>query len=309
MHETISLLGMDAVFASRSMLAFLDTLKRAARVNAAVLITGESGSGKELAARALHVFSPRARQPWVDVNCGALPDHLVESELFGFEKGAFSGADQPKQGLFELAHTGTLFLDEIGELDPRVQVKLLRVLDSTPYYRLGGTRKIMVDTRVIAATNNDLEAAAADGRFRRDLLYRISQIRVRVPPLRERPEDIPVLARFFLAQCVPGMEIAPDALAALGKYEWPGNVRELRNVMTQAAALSRGERIEAEDLVLGESAADSRPAGRLDDAERQLIRAVLLETGGHRERAARLLGISKRTLQRKLRLYEQKYAV
>src|SRR5262249_13725876 len=162
------------------------TLERVARSSVTVLITGESGSGKELAARAIHHYSPRAHKPWVDVSCAALPEHLLESELFGYERGAFSGADSAKPGLFELAHQGTIFLDEIGELDPKMQVKLLRVLDGVSYYRLGGVRKVSTDVRVVAATNQDLEASVSEGRFRSDLYHRLSQITLRIPPLRDR---------------------------------------------------------------------------------------------------------------------------
>src|SRR5579862_620849 len=187
-------LGMTAVIASQPMLRLMDRVERAARSSASVLITGESGSGKELVARAIHQLSPRSHRPWVDLSCAALPEHLLESELFGYDKGAFSGADSTKPGLFEMAHQGTIFLDEIGELDPKMQVKLLRVLDGVPYYRLGGVKKISVDVRVVAATNQELEEAVAQGRFRSDLYHRISQITLRVPPLRKRIDDIAPLA-------------------------------------------------------------------------------------------------------------------
>src|SRR3984893_16384873 len=197
---THAFLGMKAVVHSDAMCSLLTQAERVARSTATVLILGESGSGKEVLARAIHHYSNRSQKPWVDLNCGALPEHLIESELFGYERGAFSGADSTKQGLFELAHQGTIFLDEIGELDPRMQVKLLLVLDGTPYYRLGGVRKVTADVRVVVATNQNLEKAAAEGRFRRDLYHRLSQFTLRVPPLRERPEDIVPLAQYFLAQ-------------------------------------------------------------------------------------------------------------
>src|SRR5579884_1603140 len=203
--QTENFLGMAVVVASQAMHEILDLVRRVAQTNVTVLIGGESGSGKELVARALHHYSLRATRPWVDVSCAALPDNLIESELFGYEKGAFSGADSPKPGLFELAHQGTLFLDEIGELEPRMQVKLLRVLDGVPYYRLGGTRKVTVDVRLIAATNQDLEAMVESGRFRNDLFHRISQITITVPPLRERREDIVPLAEYFLHQQNPNL--------------------------------------------------------------------------------------------------------
>src|SRR3984893_2801248 len=194
----LEFLGMPAVVASPAMQELLAMVQRVAQTQASVLIQGESGSGKELIARALHHYSLRCSKPWVDVSCAALPEHLVESELFGYEKGAFSGANSPKPGLFELAHNGTLFLDEVGEIEPRMQVKLLRVLEGAPYYRLGGVRKVSVDVRVIAATNQDLDQMIGTGRFRADLYHRLGQINLRVPPLRERTEDILPLAEHFL---------------------------------------------------------------------------------------------------------------
>src|SRR5580704_17392306 len=194
---THTFLGMPAVVKSKPMLDLLAIVERVARKTATVLITGETESGKEVIARALHHYSLRHSKPWVDVNCSALPEHLMESELFGYEKGAFSGADSTKQGLFELANTGTLFLDEIGELGHKMQVKLLRVLDGTPYYRLGGVRKISVDVRVVSATNLNLEEAVREGKFRSDLYHRLTQIHLQLPPLRERPEDVAALAQLF----------------------------------------------------------------------------------------------------------------
>src|SRR5215470_14546676 len=214
---------MPAVVASPAMTQLLQMVERVGQTNAAVLIHGESGSGKELVARAVHHHSLRCSKPWVDVSCAALPEHLVESELFGYEKGAFSGADSPKPGLFELANHGTLFLDEIGELEPRMQVKLLRVLDGVPYYRLGGVRKVSVDVRVVAATNQDLEQMVETGQFRGDLYHRIGQICLRVPPLRERREDIVPLAEHFLRQTNPRMSFSDDALRTLEQHSWPGN--------------------------------------------------------------------------------------
>ena len=196
-------LGMPAVLASEPMRRLMSMVERVARSNATVLIVGESGAGKELVARAVHHFSMRSQKPWVDLSCAALPEHLLESELFGYDKGAFSGADSPKPGLFELAHQGTIFLDEIGELDPKMQVKLLRVLDGVPYYRLGGVKKVSADVRVVAATNQELEVLVSEGRFRGDLYHRLSQIMLRVPPLRQRIDDIAPLARYFLAQQDP----------------------------------------------------------------------------------------------------------
>ncbi|HUJ50918.1 MAG TPA: sigma-54 dependent transcriptional regulator [Bryobacteraceae bacterium] len=304
-------LGMQAIVSSRAMQQVFDLVQRIAQTNAAVLITGESGSGKELIARAVHHFSLRCTKPWVDVSCAALPEHLVESELFGYEKGAFSGADSPKPGLFELANHGTLFLDEVGELEPRMQVKLLRVLDGVAYYRLGGVRKVSVDVRVVAATNQDLEKMVETGQFRGDLYHRLGQICLRVPPLRERPEDIVPLAEHFLQQSNPRLSFSTDALKALESHTWPGNVRELRNVVTKAAVLALDQEIEADDLLLAQPRPASDAVGRatvstasdLDGMEKTMILRVLAQTHGHQQRAADLLGISRRTLSRKLKLY------
>lgn len=303
----LDLLGLPAVFASPAMRALFQLIERVARSQAAVLVLGESGSGKELVARAIHHFSIRCARPWVDISCGALPEHLLESELFGYERGAFSGAVAPKPGLFELAHTGTLFLDEVGELDPRMQVKLLRILDGVPYYRLGGTRKVQVDVRVVAATNADLERAVSEGRFRSDLYHRLSQVVLRVPPLRERPEDLAPLAEHFLASYEAQPKITRPALAVLENYSWPGNVRELRNVLTRAALAAAGAPIEPCHLGLPAAPRGCRQPivlQGLETLEREAILQALEETGGHRQKAAALLGISRRTLSRKLRQYE-----
>ncbi len=298
-------LGMPAVIQSAPMRRLVGLVERVGRSGAAVLITGETGAGKELIARALHEYSARSARPWIDLNCAALPELLIESELFGYERGAFSGAMASKPGMFELAHTGSLFLDEVGELPPRVQVKLLRVLDGAPYYRLGGTRKISADARVIAASNQDLGAAMAAGSFRRDLYYRLAQVRIHVPPLRERVEDIAPLARFFLEQQEPpALRFSEEALGALERYEWPGNVRELRNVVVEAAVMTDGERIELHDLPLAVQAAPPK-AVTLEDVERETILRVLEENGGRQQRTADILGISLRTLGRKLKSYEQ----
>src|SRR5919198_4018908 len=210
-----SYLGMTAIICSDAMRQVMQTTEKVAKSNAAVLITGETGSGKELLARAIHHHSLRCAKPWIDVNCAAFPDHLLESELFGHEKGAFSGADAAKQGLFELASGGTLFLDEIGELDLRMQVKLLRVLDGVPYYRLGGTRKIAVDARIVAATNQDLQDAVDRGTFRKDLYHRLDQFRLEAPALRSRPADVEPLARHFLGREKVSSRFSEGALAAL----------------------------------------------------------------------------------------------
>lgn len=301
-----SFLGMTAVVESAPMRQLLGKIEKIAKSNAAVLIIGETGSGKEVAARALHHHSLRCGKPWIDVNCAALPDHLLESELFGHEKGAFSGAEAMKPGFFELANGGTLFLDEIGELDLKMQVKLLRVLDGAPYYRLGGTRKVTSDVRIIAATNVDLRAAVEKGTFRRDLYHRLDQARLDIPALRNRHEDIEPLAEFFLSQEAPGLRFTSAAMDVLRAYSWPGNVRELRNVVVKAALLVEGEEIDLCDLPEGlcDLELSNNLGGRtLDQLEQRAILEALSETGGRQDRAARMLGISQRTLIRKLKVY------
>jgi transcriptional regulator with PAS, ATPase and Fis domain len=307
-----SFLGMAVVVSSAAMRDLLRRVQRVAQTNAAVIILGESGAGKEVVARGLHHYSLRSAKPWVDVNCAALPDHLVESELFGYEKGAFSGAESNKQGLFELAHTGTIYLDEVGELDAKAQAKLLRVLDGVPYYRIGGTKKVSVDVRVLAATNQNIEAMIREGKFRGDLYHRLSQVCLRVPPLRERRDDVAPLAEFFLERQHPGTRLTAAARRALEAYSWPGNVRELRNLVTRAAVFADGHTIDASDLGLNGNGHHHGPAEdrdishifNLEELERRTILRVLRETSGHQQRAADILGISVRTLSRKLATYE-----
>jgi transcriptional regulator with PAS, ATPase and Fis domain len=290
------------------MQAVFRMVEKIARTNATVLIGGESGSGKEVVARAVHNLSLRCERPWVDINCGALPDHLVESELFGYEKGAFSGAEGQKAGMFELASGGTLFLDEIGDLDAKMQVKLLRVLDGVPYYRLGGTRKVAVDVRIVAATNKSLEQAVEAGTFRGDLFHRLNQVSIQVPPLRERVEDVAPLAYRFLHEVDPRLELGEDALDALEDYGWPGNVRELRNAITRAAVLTESWEICAADLNLKPCAlapaAKPELKRQLGGLEEQVIREALEKSGGRQDVAADLLGISRRTLLRRLKEYK-----
>jgi transcriptional regulator with PAS, ATPase and Fis domain len=319
LDTTYELLGIRGIFASPTMLRLMEQVRRYANADSAVLIEGESGSGKELVARALHVFSRRCAKPWVDINCAALPEHLVESEMFGYEKGAFSGADVRKPGLFELADTGTLFLDEVVEFDGKLQAKLLRVLDCGSFYRLGGTKKVQVDVRIVAATNQDLTTAMNEGRFRKDLYHRLGQLRISVPPLRDRKEDVLPLAKHFLEQCRPEATLSPDAVAALQLHRWPGNVRELRNVIVASALVCESSEIIVEDLPfpiqdgwkrstssggdlwrLSESVFNG---GALDQIERGTILKVLVDSDGYQERAAKVLGISTRTLSRKLKSY------
>jgi transcriptional regulator with GAF, ATPase, and Fis domain/Tfp pilus assembly protein PilZ len=300
----------EMVVADPRMLELIEAARSMARHTAAVLITGETGVGKELVARIIHEDSPRNARPWVDLNCAALPEHLVESELFGYERGAFSGADSTKPGLFEIANGGTLFLDEIGDLDPKVQVKLLRVLDGIPYYRLGGSRKISVDVRVLAATNRDLKRAVHEGGFRGDLYHRISELQVEVPPLRERPEDIIALAQHFLERCRPEARFTPEALQTLLQFEWQGNVRELRNLVLKLAIVSSQAEIAAQDVArhLGDSGkAAPQPAAAMPseitsmaEMERHMIARALEMTGGNQRLAARQLGMPRRTFCRKL---------
>jgi PAS domain S-box-containing protein len=303
------------ILASPVMHKFMSLVDRVAGHTETVLVTGETGTGKELIARTIHESSNRRRRPWVDINCAALPENLVESELFGYEKGAFSGADGSKPGLFELADKGTLFLDEIGELQLQTQVKLLRVLDGQPFYRLGGHRKIKVDVRIVAATNQDLEAAVKEGRFRQDLFHRLGQFQLRVPPLRERPEDIVALAEHFLRLKSPNKSFSTQAISALLSHSWPGNIRELRNLVARMAMESSETEIDFSKLsaaLTGEPAGmrqtASMPVANLDVMEEQMIIKALERTGGHRTMAAQELGISRRTLSRKLKEYNINFA-
>jgi len=305
----------EFILASPAMHKFMGLVDRVASHTETVLITGETGTGKELIARTIHESSSRRNRPWVDINCAALPENLVESELFGYEKGAFSGADSSKPGLFELADKGTLFLDEIGELQLQTQVKLLRVLDGQPFYRLGGHRKIRVDVRIVAATNQDLEAAVKEARFRQDLFHRLGQFQLRVPPLRERPEDIVALAEHFLCFKAPGKNFSEPAISALLSHPWPGNIRELRNLVARVAMDSSGSEIDFTRLTLaltGEPSSlrqtASLPVSNLDSMEEQMIIKALERTGGQRTLAAEQLGISRRTLSRKLKEYNISFA-
>ena len=294
------------------MQAVLALVERVARSDSTVLVSGESGTGKELVARAIHRLSPRAKHALVDINCAAIADQLLESELFGHERGAFTGALSRKQGLFELAAGGSLFMDEIGELEPRLQGTLLRALETGSFFRVGGTQKVEVDVRIIAATNRDLDRAVAENQFRSDLYYRINTIGITLPPLRERTVDIPLLTEHFLRRFggAHPPRITDEALEALQGYRWPGNVRELRNVIERAVLLSTGGVIRPHDLPLtaGGPVAAGAPiapgqAASLADLERRHIESVLAQTSWHQGRAAQLLGISSKTLYRKIREY------
>ena len=300
------------------MRRFMGMVERVARHSGAVLILGETGTGKERISQTIHERSVRCSKPFVEINCAALPENLVESELFGYEKGAFSGADTAKAGLFEIAHQGTIFLDEIGELDLRIQVKLLRILDRAPYYRLGGNRKITSDVRVVAATNRDLAEEVRGGRFRKDLYHRLSQFVLCVPPLRERSEDIVAIAGHFLSCENQELRFSPEALRELQSYSWPGNVRELKNLVARLSVSDPGPVIEASAVraelrSVGLDDPDHKheheqttvidaPKG-LENLQAQAIERALEKTGGHRGLAAAELGISRRTLSRKLREY------
>lgn len=306
-----------------------------ARLNSTVLITGESGTGKDVLARYIHNHSARARAAMVSVNCGALPETLFESEVFGYEKGAFSGANQTKHGLIEVADGSTLFLDEIGEMPLNLQVKLLRFLENGEFRRVGATRDLFSDTRLIAATNQDLAAAMRENRFRSDLYYRLNVIHLHLPPLRERTADLPVLINEFLDLYrrqfhKPNLDLSAGARRKLESYEYPGNIRELKNIIERAAALALQDTIEEKQIFFpklnpavnnappnpsNNSFADleknlsapfssDREIVALDDLERRYILAVLNYTGGNRERASSLLGISERTLYRRLRDYQ-----
>jgi DNA-binding NtrC family response regulator len=282
----------------------LGVLLRAAGSELPILIQGESGTGKELIARAVHKSSPRAAFPFVAVNCAAVPENLVESELFGHEKGAFTGASDRKPGLFEVAGSGVVFLDEIGEIATSVQAKLLRALETREFFRVGGTRVIKSQARVVAASNRDLLSEAEAGRFRQDLYFRLAGVILTVPPLRERPKDVRLLAHHFLTSVGCKKAISPEALAALDAYSWPGNVRELRMVMERTAILAAGEAILPTDLRLGGPRPRTEGPWRIDmtlaEVEDAHIRAVLEHHKGRRAKAARALGIDPKTLYNKL---------
>jgi len=301
---------------SPQMRGVVDVARRAAPSAATILLLGESGTGKEVIARAVHRWSDRADQPFVVVNCVALSEELLESELFGHEKGAFTGAHQQKRGKLEVAHGGTVFLDEIGDIRPSLQAKLLRVLQDQTFERVGGTRPIRADVRFVAATNRDLRAAVRDGLFRLDLYYRLDVVSLTLPPLRERPGDVPALAQHFLERFRRELKrdlrgLTPEALACLRRYGWPGNVRELENVVERAAVLAEGPEIGPRDLpaeiretgladgMARESARSYHAA--VEEFKRGLIATTLRRTGGNRTRAARVLGLQRTYLARLIR--------
>ena len=298
---------------SAPMQEIFATIERVAPTRATVLLAGESGVGKDLIARAIHFKSPRRDRPLVKINCTALPENLMESELFGYEKGAFTGANTSKPGRFEQADTGTAFLDEIGDVPPAIQVKLLRVLQEREFERLGSNKTRHIDVRIIAATNQDLRAALEQGTFREDLYYRLNVVPLNIPPLRERPEDIPFLAEHFVkklaaANASPVESITENAIQRLLEYHWPGNVRELENVIERSLVLCSGRRLDAEDIRLDtaprsreRTATDFLPEGMtLDEYEQSIIREALRRAAGNKSQAARLLGLTRNALRYRL---------
>ncbi|MEI8072264.1 MAG: sigma-54 dependent transcriptional regulator, partial [Planctomycetota bacterium] len=310
--EESRMIGSSAV-----LQAILGQIGRVASTKATVLVRGESGAGKELVARAIHDASDRKSNSFVCLNCAALTETLLESELFGHEKGAFTGATERKTGKFEAAHKGTLMLDEIGEMSPAIQAKFLRVLEGHPFERVGGSVRVQVDVRVVAATNRNLEEAVSAGEFRRDLYFRLKVVEIFVPPLRKRPEDIESLARYFLKRFAgeTGRRISdftPQAIDAMRVYHWPGNIRELRNCIERAVVLSQDDRIDAHELAMsplsslgdtGKAKADrSGPfvPETLDEIERRHVMATIEAVGGNKTKAAAILGIERSTLDRRL---------
>src|SRR5579885_1603721 len=293
---------------SPAMQEIFATVERVAGTRATVLLCGESGVGKDMIARAIHQHSPRRDRPFVKINCTAIPENLMESELFGYEKGAFTGANTSKPGKFEQADTGTVFLDEIGDVPASIQVKLLRILQERQFERLGSNVTRNVDVRVIAATNVDLRAALEQGRFREDLYYRLNVVPINIPPLRERKEDIPFLADHFAKKF--GGELSESAIERLMSYHWPGNVRELENVVERSILLARAPRVEAADIRIDAAAARSRPAGAgdhflpegmtLDEYEQSIIREALKRANGNKGQAARLLVLTRNALRYRL---------
>jgi DNA-binding NtrC family response regulator len=305
----------NIIASSEKMQAVLRLVERVAPTNATVLIGGESGVGKDLIARAIHHHSQRASGPFIKINSTAIPENLLESELFGYEKGAFTGATTSKPGKFELADKGTLFLDEIGDVPPATQVKLLRVLQEREFERLGGTKTLKVDVRLIAATNRDLRAALEEGTFREDLYYRLNVVAIDIPPLREHKEDVPALVNSFLQKYAREMEkppqtITPAAMRVLMDFHWPGNVRELENVIQRAVTLSASAAIEVADIQIDLPTARAAAAGgsnhllppgmTLDQWEEEAIREALRQANGNKSQAARALGLSRNALRYRL---------
>ena len=297
--------GDGIVTDDAAMRDLMATVERVAPSDLPVLIQGESGTGKELIARLVHRMSARNAQPFVAINCGAVPESLLESELFGHEKGSFSGALSRKPGLFEVADKGVLFLDEVGEITPAVQVKLLRAIETKEFFRVGGTRPVRTDVRIVSATNKNVKAEMQEGRFREDLYYRLNGVTVKLPPLRERKADVALLARHFLDRYSPKKKLTLRAIESLQTYAWPGNGRELQMVIQRAAILTASDTLDAADLPLDVrdtnwKAAAVKTGLSLADMEKEYIETVLRENEGHRGKTARALGIDPKTLYNKL---------
>lgn len=303
----------EIITLSDNMKRQVQLASRVASSDMTVLILGESGTGKELLARYIHMSSNRQKRPLITVNCAAIPDNLLESELFGFEKGAFTGATEKKIGKFELAHKGTILLDEIGEMSATLQAKLLRVLQEKEVDRIGGKQPVSVDVRVIATTNRDLRKEIAEGRFREDLYYRLSVFPIHLPPLRERPEDIPLLAKHFLRRFSRKLDkdvtgFTDRAIEFLTARQWRGNVRELENAVHRAVLLSRSRVIDVDDFMFNENLSESvTHTGRIKDMEMEMILKTLQETKGNKTKAAKLLGVSVRTIRNKLNEYRKNF--
>ncbi len=293
---------------SPPMLQLFETIVDVAQSDATVLITGETGTGKELVARSIHAQSPRCYGPFIAINCGAFTEHLLESELFGHEKGAFTDASYTKKGRLEMAHGGTLFLDEVGDISTKMQIDLLRVLETREFTRVGGTVPLHSDFRVIAATHQDLQESIRKKTFRQDLYYRLNVIHLPVPPLRERPEDIPLLAQHFLRRYATETNkkvdsILPEALEAMRRYSWPGNVRELENALERAVVVGKGRQLQAKDLPFVVGAEETAAGLSLEDVERRYIAQVLASAKGHISNAAKVLRINRTTLYHKIKKY------
>jgi DNA-binding NtrC family response regulator len=303
--------GSDLAWKSKAMESVVEQIQKVAATDSTVLIEGESGSGKEVVAQAIHKRSHRASEPFVVVDCTALREELLESELFGHERGAFTGAVATKHGLFEVANHGTLFLDEAGELPPALQAKLLRVIETRGFRRVGGTSNIFVDVRILAATQHELRAAVEEKRFREDLYYRLNVLRIRVPPLRERLKDIPLLAELFLSSCTrsrkTAAQIGEEAMALLLRHAWPGNVRELKNVIERAVILAEGPVLTPRDVALFDPLSTASLSGDSGDLppfrefKARYFERLLQATHGNKREAARLAGVSERTLHRFLK--------
>jgi DNA-binding NtrC family response regulator len=307
----------DIISKNAKMHEIFELIREVASLKSTVLIQGESGTGKELVARAIHFSGERASKPFISVSCAALAETLLESEFFGFEKGAFTGATSQKKGKFEIAEGGTIFLDEIGDISPKLQIDLLRVLQERKFYRVGGSEELQVDVRVIAATNRNLKIDVQEGKFREDLYYRLNVINVQIPPLRERREDVPLLARHFIERLSPELkkdisDIGENALKVLMNHDWPGNARELENAIERAMVSCRGSVLLEEDFeFLSAAASDTKdwkiPTNiRLDELEKQVIAATILQTGGNMKQAASILGIDRSTLYDRIKKYNLK---